>query len=334
MKRVLLLLTATLLMGVPSPAGAAPAASAPAAKAPATRPAPLPTPAEIRAAFDRGDYEQTLKHLTRVLALSGKAAAPYGDRYELILLKAETHLRLKQFASAGEAFGAAAKLTKDEVQAATARATAKVILQTKGPRVVRRHPPKGAPPESADLLDPARRKDVLRIFRDDLRAEAEPKVKAAQRATTIPPITEALDLIYLKLDFELATDDGTYEQDLAKRVKLADQARGLMAEEIARLEAQVQEIWDSASTPVSERMSEPEVLYGVSAMATYRGLSNTDRADLKAAIATCNRIAGTVNGLARATGGSPADAKLVRDAREVGRIAKNVLTQSYRERRL
>src|SRR5687767_5440027 len=53
----------------------------------AARPAPLPTEAEIRAAFDRGDYRGALEQLSRVLGRKDKAVAGY-NRYELTLLKA------------------------------------------------------------------------------------------------------------------------------------------------------------------------------------------------------------------------------------------------------
>src|SRR5688500_1419433 len=60
--------------------------------APRAANAPISTE-DIKAAYEKGDYQETLRLLGRVLALKGKAADPY-DRYELLLMRAESHLKL------------------------------------------------------------------------------------------------------------------------------------------------------------------------------------------------------------------------------------------------
>ena len=292
----------------------------------ATRPGALVLPgeAELREAFDRGEYAEVVKQADRALRFRGKAAADV-NRHALCLLKAESHLRLKQYKSAADAFGAAAKSTGDPVEAATARATQRVVTDTKGPSFQRRWFRPGEQPEGADLLDPAQRPDLLRMFRDDLRAQAEPKVKAALRAEELPPITEALDLLWVKLDFEYATN-GAIAEDQEQRRQLAERARTLIEGEIDRMEKNVDAIWQSASAVVSKT----ETATGRSIVA-YRGLSNADRGDLKSVISTCERIIPTVKRLAEATGVEPGrDEGLMKRAWKVGNAGRKVLNKDYR----
>src|SRR5215212_10101405 len=54
----------------------------------------LPSPRDVRAALDQGDPAEALRRLSRLLPLRG-AAGKALDRYELLALKAEAHLRLK-----------------------------------------------------------------------------------------------------------------------------------------------------------------------------------------------------------------------------------------------
>src|SRR5688572_29729941 len=73
--------------------------------------APLPTMAEIQELRDRKRHPEVLKAVYRVLALRGdaaeKAAGEY-NRYTLLVIKAETHLRLGAPRPAAAAFRDAA----------------------------------------------------------------------------------------------------------------------------------------------------------------------------------------------------------------------------------
>jgi hypothetical protein len=162
------------------------------------------------------------------------------------------------------------------------------------------------------------------MFRDDLRAQAEPKVKAALRAEELPPITQALDLLWVKLDFEYATN-GAIAEDQEQRRQLAERARTLIEAEIDRMEKVVNAAWESASTVVSET----ETATG-RFIVFYRGLSNAERGDLKSVINTCDRIIPTVKRLAAATGVEPArDEGLMKRAFKVGNASRTVLNKNY-----
>jgi hypothetical protein len=336
------------------PARAEKPANRPAKPAPAKpAAAALPTEAEIRAAFDAGDYAKALQQLQRVIVLKGAAAAAY-NRYDMLMLKGESHLRSKQYKSAADAFGLAAKASEDEVQQATARATQRLVLEAKGPTVQRRSLARGEKPEKADLLDPEQREQALRIVHADLRAANEPKVKAARRAHTLPPIVEALELVSVTRDFELAgvVEGGTAgDTDTAARDELAERARELIEKEVGAMEGEVAEIHERAQIVTSQKYVQTESLMDrrnggrrtgaagaryegestTTTMTEYRrGVTPEEKKQLNQMIQTCRKIIPTTESLARATGlkQSEADAVIER-TKKVRRAAERVLGTKY-----
>src|SRR5437764_83791 len=67
-----------------------------------------PTLADIKSDFGAAKYQDVIKKSLRALAVKGDAAKQ-PERGAIEALKAESHLHLKQFPQAGEAFTAAAK---------------------------------------------------------------------------------------------------------------------------------------------------------------------------------------------------------------------------------
>src|SRR3954462_10259198 len=68
---------------------------------------------EIKQLMGEGKHREALQKLSRALATQGNAASQY-DRHELLRLKAESHLSLKDAPAASSAFAAAAKEAKDD----------------------------------------------------------------------------------------------------------------------------------------------------------------------------------------------------------------------------
>lgn len=298
-------------------------------KAPAAKEA-LPSEGDIRRAFDAADYKGALQMLSRVLNLRGEAGAAY-DKHAMWMLKGESHLRLKQLKPAGEAFAAAARQTDDPVQAATARATRKLIAGAKAFKITRRTPAKGAKLKTADLLDPEQRPAALTILYEDERALTRPKVEAALRARTLPPIAEALQMAQGLHDLELAATGGAADLS-ALRTDLADRATKLMGKELDRLSKDVEAIRGSAARPV-ERRHRRTTIYGggyggSSDTITSRplGLRGDDVEDLRAIIEACRRIIDAAESLADASGVDGERATEVIDrATDVGAAAERVL---------
>ena len=350
MNRIAIIFVTMLTAGFTYAAPSAPAPKAPAAKASAA----LPAQEEILKTFESGDYPLVLQQLARVLPLRGNAAAGY-DRYELLMLKGETHLRMKQFKTAGDAFGAAAKETKHDVHAAEARATQRLVKEAKGPEIKRKFPRKDEPLQSASLLEKEKRADAMRIVYQDLTAAAEPKIKEATRSRTLPPIEEALTLLLELRDFELVSPEEDNESKHDEALDdLGDRAQKLIAKELDRMETDVTAIHESANEVVREQMrssitssgsgarvrsssgsygtggtvSEPD---NSTVITIYRGLSRQDQSDLKSVITTCQKILPTIDALSRIEAGDLEDGdKLAERAKGIRSGAKRVLNTNYR----
>ena len=151
-----LFLTTLPVSAAPDAAPGKPAAKAP-EKAPA-QPEPLPTVEEVRKLVEDGNVPDAMRHLNRLLALRGKAAEAY-DKYELLTLKGDAHLRLRANEAAAVAFKQAAGETDDKVKEAAARATEQLIRRS---RNLAYTPRKGAKGRPAEPIDGKRPKDNSR----------------------------------------------------------------------------------------------------------------------------------------------------------------------------
>src|SRR5688572_16812533 len=96
-------LLASLLFGLPSQA------LQPSVGAAAAADAAAPTPEDVKAAYEKKDYKETLRLVGRVLSLKGRAAEGI-DRYEMLVLKAESHLKMKATTNAIQSLEEAAKV--------------------------------------------------------------------------------------------------------------------------------------------------------------------------------------------------------------------------------
>jgi hypothetical protein len=266
---------------------------------------------------------------------SGKdPAANEYDRYELLMLKGESHLQLRQAKPAADAFAAAAKETDDQNHAAIARATQRLVRDAKGMKIQRKSAGKGdRGPQSVDLLDRDKRGEAFSIVYDDARTAAEPTVKVALRARTLPPIAEALELLDGLADLEVATTGGVAANE-ATRQDLGERASSLIEKELERMEKDVADIRTSAEEIVKEVYSDSLINGGAgnasSATAFRRGLSKQDRLDLTEAIQMCKKIIPTAESLAGATSRNLANVdELVNRAKEIMRAAERTLKTRY-----
>jgi hypothetical protein len=290
--------------------------------------------------------------LSRVVNLRGAAGAAY-DKYDMWMLKGESHLRLRQLKPAAEAFAAAARATDDDARAATARATERLLAAAKMFRITRRganpaagaakgakaakdpDDPQDAKPRSADLLDPAQREAALTILYEDELAAHQPKLKAALRARKLPPIAEALKLADGLHDLELAATGGDGELSEIRR-DLAERAVTLMSKALDRIEKDVTDIREDAQQLVERRGRRQTTFSGGFGnteeviMTERRGLLEGDPERLREAIQTCLQIVEASKSLAKNGGGDADDAEDVADrAADIGEAAERVLNGRY-----
>jgi hypothetical protein len=299
-------------------------------KPPASAPAALPSQKTIVSTFEAKDYAGVLQQIIRVLPLKGEKAVGY-DRHVLLILKAESHMQLKQFKSAGDAFAAAAKETDDDTKASEARAMQLLLKQSKGGNIQRRIPRKGEKLQSANVLDQEQRKDAFRIAYEDLRAEAEPKVKAALKSRSLKEISGTIDTLGDVHDLEIAAT-GSHAQHLAMHRELGERAKSLISKQLEQAQNDVLEIRERANSIVQEKVSFRADAIGESndRRIIRRGLSEKDRTDLQEAIAACHAMLKTAKSLAKSTDATPAEIDELTDrARETVRIGERVLGAKY-----
>jgi hypothetical protein len=298
----------------------------------------LPTADELHQSFKDGNYKETLQKLSRVLALKGDAAKAY-DRHDLLVLRAETQLKLKDTAGAIASFEQAAKEAPDDKSRALDVATQMVLRKSKNltfspTKKGAKAGDKGAQKaEPIDVSDPEKRKDAFAALLAEQKEEVAPKVKAAQNAKTLQPVIDALQAAGGMRTLELAAtgEDGqvsTMVRDLSGR------AQKMMADAVKDMGDTVKDIEQAANDLKEVRVPvrTPGIGGGVSAERSYkkRGLTTPDVKDLKRVIADCQKLVPAVKELIEKLGDSGEEFKQIgKDAVDVGTKAHEVLTTDY-----
>lgn len=301
---------------------------------PPARPGAEPPPSveEIRHLASEGKHREVLQKLSRVLALKGDAAAAY-DRHELLRLKADAHLNMKDTAAAASAFAAAAKEAPDDAARAEDKAAELVVKRSRNLQFTPRPARKGAKAEPIDIADPEKRKAAYAALLEEEKAAAGPMLKSAARAKSLPPIVEGLKRIGDLRMLELAATGADAEaaklvEDLAEQAhKLMDDAVQDMAGLVDTIEMSANEIQRTAvagHSPVNGRT----MLYP---SARRRGLTSRDAQDLKRTINDLKKLVPIARELAEALGEENGKQfeKVADDGETVGNKAHQVLTTDY-----
>lgn len=314
----------------PAGEGKAPAKPAPAAPAAPVADDALPSAEEIRKLFEKGEYNETLRALARVLPLKGKAAVGY-DRHALLLLKAETHVQLKRSAAAVQALQDAADAAEDPTAAAEARATALLFKRSKQFVFTPRPPKRGKLPAPIDVSDPANRKAALEAMLEEELSKVMPKVDNAAAGRTLPPIGAAMTQVQEIRYLELAAT-GSDGKTAALVNQLGERGNSLMSKGLEKMSKRVDEITALANETRVIRKPARTARGGtvVREEVHRRGLKGNEAKELKQVIEACPPIAKTAQELAVAMGGRKADAQaLVDRAADLHERATRTLNDRY-----
>jgi hypothetical protein len=349
------ILLPALTLGVPAAAPAAPAAPAvpSASRSPATSRPATPRPAtsrpattqlseaalnaaanpvaavdEAKAAFERGDYPETLRILGRVLALKGRAAEGL-DRYDLLMLRANAQLHTKAQANALQALDEAAKLAaaaRDDKRAAESRALAILVRRSKQLQFTPKAPLDGNKSKGGktaiDVADPKRRPDAFAALYAEEKTVVKPKVVAAERARTLPPVAAALKAVLPLRDLELAANGG--EAETRETVKqLIDHVHTLMAKSLDDMTKRVTRI----SQHASELITLP--LAGGGFTTQRRGIDHEDKTELQGIVDTCKQIVNSCKELAEQFDAGKPFEDLEDQARDTAERASDTLKEDY-----
>src|SRR2546423_2177900 len=229
---------------------AQPAGSAP-------RGAPLPTTQQIQQMLDSKQYPEVLKDSQRMLTLKG-AAAKDVDKYDVLMLRAEAQLQLKQQGPAVESYNKAIKQTSDPTKAGVPKAMVTLIQKSKAfmytpkPSNDPTHP--GAP---LNILDPKERKIALKALFDDEWKPTQAKIDALKKKgnSSLTPIIEASGLAGEMRGLEIAAT-GTDAQTSTALSDLTDNASRLMTDYLDRSTKRVEDVDRAANLPQSNNINE------------------------------------------------------------------------------
>ena len=297
----------------------------------AADPEPLPTQADLRQMFTDAQYQPLLLKIARVLQLKGDPAKAY-DRVELLLIRADSLLELKQASSAIQAIGDAMKAIDDQTDpklAAQVRATSVLYSRMKVYVFTPKTAPKGEAPKPISLTDLTLRKAAFTALLGDLKLDVNAKVKSAKAGKSLTPIMEAAraagDLRAVEI---MATGEETESQKAVD--SMADIAKTLTADGVKDLERQAKVIDASANKQVqgmANKNSNGSTTYTYS----KQGLTGQNTKDLKSIIDTCQKIQGIAKDFAAASKSSAAGFKEVQDAADaVLKAATLTLNADYR----
>ena len=330
--------SATLKPSVPAtgPAAAVPGTQ-PAAGMPSFKPSlpakpgpePLPTQDDLKALFDQAKYPDLLRQLPRVLVLRGKAAGPY-NRYDLLMLRFETHLRMKAQAPAVATLGEAQNATDDPKKVNYCKAVV-VLLKRSRNFAYQPSPQKKERPPTIDVVDPESRQKALSALLADEMAEVTPSIMKALDGTSIPAIAKAIESLDGFSVLEGAAGGG---DDAARLIAdLRSRGNAVMAKEVVRMTAYVDDVSRSANTlqqyvvqlPGNLGTGPQDVL-----RTRRRGLIGQEYRDLGDVVKTCDQILPNVRGLAKATGGNLKEVEdLIAATEDLRRKADKTRTANY-----
>jgi hypothetical protein len=220
-----------------------------------------------RADFTTGEYPACLKKISGLLSSrSLKPDSP--ERYDLLMLRGECMLKLKQRQAAAQAFDAAALGMKaggdlPRVAAATALAT----LVKASPDLT--YEPKSHPDLAGiDVVEPSWRKDAMAALFEDLRDKLSPRVDDAIHSNSLVASHELLPRLWELYTVELSTK-GSAASTETKLEDLGVHARELIGNELNGMMARLDLLNDLAGEPA-----------WVSAGISYRGLHTDEREEL------------------------------------------------------
>jgi hypothetical protein len=258
----------------------------------AQAPDPATTTEDIKAAFEKGDYQETLKLLSRVLSLKGKAAQGI-DRYSLLMMRAESYLKLKTTSLALEALEEAEKVARaadDEKGAADARALTMLIKRSRNlqftPKVAVGERKALAP---IDITDVNKRPEAMEALYAEEKVAVKPLVQAADKSRnrSLLPVAKAIKAVSGLKDLEVAATGK--DAETAETIKdLVDRAQKLMARGLDDMTRRTERIAERADELVEKQViRENSVEY----VTRRRGVDTNESKELKQIVEDCKRVA-------------------------------------------
>ncbi|HZN67752.1 MAG TPA: hypothetical protein VFB66_20870 [Tepidisphaeraceae bacterium] len=223
---------------------------------------------DARADFDAGDYPACLRKVASQLS-SNTVKRDSPERHDLLMLRGECLVRLKQRTPAAEAFEKAAAVTKGRGDLPrTANATALAALVKASPDL--KYTPKarsGGP--AIDVANPETRREAMAALFEDLKAQLAPDVEKALQDKSLTSTQRRLKQFWELYAVEFAAT-GTATSTERTLQDVGGHARNLIADELDRLISRLEHLSDLAGEPV----------WGANVMG-YRGLKTSEQNEIR-----------------------------------------------------
>jgi hypothetical protein len=238
------------------------------AATPAAAQSPPQTIEDAQADYASGDYPACLRKVAaRLNSNAVKRDSP--ERYDLLMLRGECLVRLKQRGPAAEAFEKAAAVTKGRGDLPrTADATALAALVKASPDL--KYTPRTRSGGSAiDVAEPGTRREAMAALFEDLKTQLAPDVEKALQDKSLTSTHRRLKQFWELYAVEFAaTGAATSTESTLQDV--GGHARGLIAEELERLVTRLEHLGDLAGEPV----------WGANVIG-YRGLKTSEQNEIR-----------------------------------------------------
>ncbi|HVT89915.1 MAG TPA: hypothetical protein VHD56_13760 [Tepidisphaeraceae bacterium] len=292
----------------------------------------LPTMNEIQADFDAKRYTDVIRKVVNIVQLRGNAAASY-DKHLLYTLRAESHLRLKQFSAASEAYAAAAKESKDEKSARWDSAMALLIKRSPQGMYMPKQPStrpadvaQGGKAPPINITDATMRQQALEaLFNDEYKAQST-KFEQLGRSQSVMPLMAGMKQVGGIRDLELAAT-GSDAKSKKILTDIASKAGQLMSSAVKQMAENVQQISDTANQSSDQIVNIPGG--GTQVLKVRRGLNSNDIAALNDVIDTSRTIAEACDAIGEESQAAGPLAAVGKDATKLADQAEMVLKTDY-----
>jgi hypothetical protein len=231
-----------------------------------------------RADAARGDHRAALQKIAALLAPSNDPQP--ADRYELLMIKAESQLQLKDRLGSVSSFRSAAKAAGEVGQLAAARANALIIERSSAGQY---KPALAIGEAPIDVVSPESRKTAMARLQQELWTKNARDVEQAMRADTLPPIERVFTTVADAYCLEVAATGDARQTGPAMR-ELGGRAFRLMGDEISRCARVVDQMSQLANSAQG---------YDYAGWTTYaRGLLPAERTQLREMTGYLSKIQG------------------------------------------
>jgi hypothetical protein len=285
---------------------------------------------EVKKLVDSGAYKDALKALLRVLDLKGAAAANY-DRHEMLMLKVECQLQLKDQPGAKVTLETARKEAVEAKKDGNVAAAAALATLLEKSSAWNYTPKTGAVKKPIPILDRTLRKAAFDALFADEFTPLENKVKAAANAKSLGPIVEAARLAgAIRAVERVSTGENKKTEAIVDA--LTKQSLKLLDDAVTDMAAKTQKIHDSANRVVTEtvNMTDSQGRQYQTLQSRRKGITNQERDALKGIKTEAAKIPTAAGELAAFLGSDAAPFTAIgKKAETVKDTAEKTLTDDY-----